>query len=53
MLVSDDESGDVDVENEDDNYEFYLWCWLPAVLGRLIDILFQFTEQPQFFYVIL
>jgi hypothetical protein len=24
MLVSDDESGDVDVENEDDNYEFYL-----------------------------
>jgi len=38
------------MDDDDNNYEFdddNRDCWLPAVLGRLIDILFQFTEQSQ------
>jgi hypothetical protein len=37
------------MDDDNNNYEFDddSDCWLPAVLGRLIDILFQFTEQSQ------
>jgi len=39
----------MNVFDDDNNYEFDddSDCWLPAVLGRLIDILFQYTEQSQ------
>ena len=40
-MMDDDDNNNYKFDNDDSD------CWLPAVLGRLIDILFQFTEQSQ------